>query len=77
MNVKQQAKRGRPCPLELADAARARAEEIGDRRTAKEIGMGRATLSRALAGQLLAEGSIALLERRFPDAVRPGPRAAS
>lgn len=39
-----------------------------DRLAAKRLGIGRATLSRLLAGQLLSPGTLALVEKNFPAA---------
>jgi len=62
-------KRGRPVSDALRAAAAALVDEVGDVDAAQDIGIGRNTLSRALAGLPILNGNRALLERRFPSAV--------
>lgn len=63
--------RGRQVPPALRAAATALIEELGgdDKQAAKAIGIGRNTLSRALAGLPVLNGNVALLEIYFPEAV--------
>jgi hypothetical protein len=67
---KGQHPRGKPISTALREAATALVQQLGsDKLAAQEIGIGRNTLARALAGLPVLNGNHHLLRQRFPEAV--------
>lgn len=57
--------RGVPANGEMRDRVRSIVAQLGDKRAAREIGIGRATLSRVLAELPVSAGTFALMREYF------------
>jgi hypothetical protein len=63
--TRKQVARGTEADQETKRRVRALVDEVGDRRAAILMGIGRATLARILGGLLLAPGTLALVREYF------------